>query len=500
MDKYEKEFAEKGKDLENGPVANRVTTDIICCLLFIVFLVGMGGVFGYGIMYGKPSNITIGWDSDKNGCGYSDATADYPYLYFVKAPSTTEFQDMISGDVVAIRDATIKMLESGTCVKECPTVSSVVDCYPTTAMQANGSGCTGCECELIEEAGADAIPFRYATSAFPPGSGNGFCLPEVSADTNEAVVSVVNSLKDRFERSDSGSMIQSWISDIMVAWPAIAISSVTALILGYLYLFVIRCIGGVIIWVSIAVIILSLLAAGGYTWFYRDQKYTPEESVYNYLTYTAYGLWGLCGIIFLLVCCCWSAIQIGIAVFETTAKYVQENLRIFALPIISYIAIGIWTIFWIVGAVFVFSIGTPEPRDDGFKFATEVKWTDQNRYIMFYDIFGLFWVTAFLIGVTQFIIACSACIWYFECSTDSKGAGTVGRAFYWSYRYHLGSVAFGSFIIAVCQMMRFLFEYYRKKIGVAEKTKFVKALLCLTSYLLYLMDKCVKFISKNAYI
>jgi len=49
-------------------------------------------------------------------------------------------------------------------------------------------------------------------------------------------------------------------------------------------------------------------------------------------------------------------------------------------------------------------------------------------------------------------------------------------------------------------MLRFLFEYYRKKIGVAEKTKVVKVLLCLTGYLLYIMEKCVKFITKNAYI
>ena len=49
-------------------------------------------------------------------------------------------------------------------------------------------------------------------------------------------------------------------------------------------------------------------------------------------------------------------------------------------------------------------------------------------------------------------------------------------------------------------MMRFLFEYYRKKIGVAEKTKVVKIMICITGYLLWLMDKCVKFITKNAYI
>lgn len=71
---------------------------------------------------------------------------------------------------------------------------------------------------------------------------------------------------------------------------------------------------------------------------------------------------------------------------------------------------------------------------------------------------------------------------------------------FWAWRYHLGSVAFGSFLIAVCQMIRFLFEYYRRQIGIAEKTKIVKILLCVTAYLLYMMEKCVKFITKNAYI
>ena len=49
-------------------------------------------------------------------------------------------------------------------------------------------------------------------------------------------------------------------------------------------------------------------------------------------------------------------------------------------------------------------------------------------------------------------------------------------------------------------MIRFLFEYYRKKMGVAKETPFVKVMLCITRYLLYIMEKCVKFITKNAYI
>ena len=178
----------------------------------------------------------------------------------------------------------------------------------------------------------------------------------------------------------------------------------------------------------------------------------------------------------------------------------RDNLRIFLLPLGSYIVIAVWCVFWIGGAAAIFSIGNPEPREDGFPFLTEIKWTSTTRYAFFYDVFGLFWVTAFIIGTTQFIIGCSACLWYFEKESPSKGQGTVGKAFWWAYRYHLGSVAFGSFLIAVCQMIRFLFEYYRKKMGVAKESKFVKVMLCITRYLLWIMEKCVKFITKNAYI
>jgi hypothetical protein len=112
----------------------------------------------------------------------------------------------------------------------------------------------------------------------------------------------------------------------------------------------------------------------------------------------------------------------------------------------------------------------------------------------------LFWINAFLIGCTEFIIGCSAVIWYFECNSDTKGKGTVMIGFKWLMRYHLGSIAFGAAIIAVCQMLRFLFEYYRKKIQGAAPSKFVKAMLCLTGYLLFILDKCAKYMTKNAYI
>lgn len=67
--------------------------------------------------------------------------------------------------------------------------------------------------------------------------------------------------------------------------------------------------------------------------------------------------------------------------------------------------------------------------------------------------------------------------------------------------YHWASVAFGALIIAICQMIRIIFEYYRRKMGMmSREIKWVKVMLALTGWLLWLLENCIKYITKNAYI
>jgi hypothetical protein len=70
-------------------------------------------------------------------------------------------------------------------------------------------------------------------------------------------------------------------------------------------------------------------------------------------------------------------------------------------------------------------------------------------------------VNAFLIGCAQFIIAAACAVWYFSFTSDTKGKGSLCTGIKWILRYHLGSIAFGSCIIAIVQLIRIIFEYYR---------------------------------------
>lgn len=175
-------------------------------------------------------------------------------------------------------------------------------------------------------------------------------------------------------------------------------------------------------------------------------------------------------------------------------------MTIFILPAISSFIILIWIFYWIFAAIFIFSVGTPEPREN-YPFVTEVKWDVNTRLIFIYHVFGLLWINAFIIGCAQFIVGASASIWYFEVNTDTKGQNTLVKASKWLFRYHLGSIAFGSFVIAVCQMIRLIFEYYRRKMGsMSKEIKWVKVMLCLTGWILWLLEHVVKYMTKNAYI
>jgi len=75
------------------------------------------------------------------------------------------------------------------------------------------------------------------------------------------------------------------------------------------------------------------------------------------------------------------------------------------------------------------------------------------------------------------------------------------RAMFWGLWYHLGSIAFGSFIIAVITMIRVVFEYFAQQYEAANKENIVmKAVFCCIRCVLYCLDKYIKFITKNAYI
>lgn len=70
-------------------------------------------------------------------------------------------------------------------------------------------------------------------------------------------------------------------------------------------------------------------------------------------------LWILTGIYFLILLCCCSRIQLGIAIMEATSDFVKDVMSVFFVPVIFFFIIAAWLAFWIVSAIYVFSVGKP---------------------------------------------------------------------------------------------------------------------------------------------
>lgn len=206
------------------------------------------------------------------------------------------------------------------------------------------------DCQYYPPEVAGGAPFRYATKAF-----GGFCAPDSDAAGTD---DQLEALKKAFYESTYGNKLVVWSGDIYDAWYVILIVAVISLFLGYLYLFVIRVIGGAIIWVTFVLLVIALLAAGIYS-YVKSGEYDVENDYHYYLQWAAYALWGLDVVVLILMCCCYNAIKLGIAIFKTTSMYVQHNLKIFALPGAMFFIEIIWATFWIFCAVYIFSVGEP---------------------------------------------------------------------------------------------------------------------------------------------
>jgi hypothetical protein len=135
-----------------------------------------------------------------------------------------------------------------------------------------------------------------------------------------------------------------------------------------------------------------------------------------------------------------------------------------------------------------------------------IEWKQETEYLFWAYFFGLLWVIAFIICVQQFMIAAGTCMWYFtgqgEKMSDSPYDVSFTKAFSWAMWYHCGSIAMGSFLIALITFIRVIFEYiiYQyEKVGNKENPVY-KCFKCYIRYVLWCLDKYVKFITKNAFI
>jgi len=268
-----------------------------------------------------------------------------------------------------------------------------------------------------------------------------------------------------------------------------------------------------------------------------------SEELRIVLEILAYVLWVLALLYAIAVCCLTDRIRLAIAVNKVASVFVVDTPRILVLPIIQAIFAGGWTLIWCLSAAFLLS-QVPADYVPSTPFVTYAEawgtdtvagkctgtwptgsvWKDeencelivngttsewacwrcsQPRYSFdwrfWVSFFNYLWNSALNVALGQLIIAGAVCVWFFTPNNEKGSRKAFMISVYNAFRYHMGSAAFGAFIIAVIQLIRYLLKYYEKQ-AKAQKNRILVLILKCLQCLVWCFEKCVKFLNKNAYI
>lgn len=288
------------------------------------------------------------------------------------------------------------------------------------------------------------------------------CLPNIATEYVEDSQKIVDALMKQINVG-----FGSYIQDISKASTPLIIMGFLVIINTWIYILLLQCFTKPILYGSLLGIFAMLAGA---TYFSYDNFSKFEADAVDSTDYKfAMAILVICGVLtalyMILVCCMWKAISLGASVLETASDYIKDNKTITFLPFIAYILCLPITIWWIFTSVYIYGLGSPIFAERSF--VADMQSTNESTGMFLYEMFGFFWIVAWIIAIQLFVTCCSVCLWYFGGHGSDVGEAGEGDKPYgvmisvkWAFRYHLGSLAWGAFLIAVVTTIRVIFEYF----------------------------------------
>ncbi|CAH1398074.1 unnamed protein product [Nezara viridula] len=257
--------------------------------------------------------------------------------------------------------------------------------------------------------------------------------------------------------------------------------SLFALGLSFLVLFLLQYVAGIVVWFVLISTVVVSIATVFYLWTVYAQKRAVEESQSN--------------IIFKRISNTNLVYAIIATIVMEAGKAISSMPLLILQPIATFIALTITVCLWFYFSLWIESSGYL--YDDGSPYFFYKK-DSTMKVTRWYNLLAMFWMTQFCIGCQHMVIAGAVATWFFtrDKSTLAKPIQlSTGRLI----RYHLGSVALGSLMIALVQFVRaiFSFIYYQTKDNTGDIGKAIyKACQCC----LYCFEKILTYITRAAYI
>ncbi|XP_069497998.1 choline transporter-like protein 5 isoform X3 [Ambystoma mexicanum] len=558
-----------------GPIQNRHCTDVICCIIFVVVILGYIALGIVAWVHGDPRKVVYPTDSYGQFCGQKGTQNENKTILFY-------FNILKCASPIVLIN--LQCPTTQLCVPKCPDrFATYIDMqrnmYNKSYWEYYKQFCKPgfdnpwkkvTEVLRDEDCPSMIIPSRpFLKRCFPDFTTRNGVLTVANQTTfkdwNGKMKNVtelreaakhLTSMQHSTESGinnvlDARSIGMKVFEDYALSWYWILIALFIAMIVSLLFLVLLRFTAGVLFWVFI----FGVIAIVGYGiwhcyWEYDSLRGIPgaDLTVYDigfqtdfrvYLqlrqTWLAFMII-LCiveVIIILMLIFLRNRIRIAIALLKEGSRAIGYIMSALFYPIITFILIAICISYWAVTAVFLATSGdsvykvmanqtlckyanmTCDPETFNTTNVTKLCPGAQctfafyggeslyHRYIIVFQLCNVFvflWLVNFAIALGQCTLAgaFASYYWAFSKPADIPTCplfSSFGRAI----RYHTGSLAFGSLILAIVQMIRVILEYLDHKLK-ASQNAFAKFLLCCLKCCFWCLEKFIKFINRNAYI
>ena len=198
-----------------------------------------------------------------------------------------------------------------------------------------------------------------------------------------------------------------------------------------------------------------------------------------------------------LLCVMIPRISVALKVMNIASSCLASIPTVLVMPILTWILTVALYVYFVVILWYLASAGTWDAE------ARRYVWNSELQRLMLVHFFGTLWGHAFILAMGNLVVAGATAEWFL--ADDKKFLSMPAlSSLHRTVRYHIGTAAVGSFLIAVVQMIRWAFRYYMYQLNKMNPDgtfgSFVKILSCIGECCLDCLERFLDFINKNAYI
>uniref|UniRef100_A0A8C9W0K9 Choline transporter-like protein n=1 Tax=Scleropages formosus TaxID=113540 RepID=A0A8C9W0K9_SCLFO len=524
---------------------SRGCTDVLCCILFVLALLGYFVVGIVAWSQGDPRKVIYPTDSSGQFCGQA-GTRKKPFLFY--------FNIMKCASPLVLLE--FQCPTTQICVEKCPdrflTLKKVVsskndqDYYKAYCKEGTDLSTTvstgvviSCSNHLLSCLCSDLLVLTYRLRSDshrgPESLGSHWCC--VCCRSSNKVKELRLVAMKIFE-------------DYTRSWYWILLGLVIAMVVSLIFIILMRYLAGIMVWVMIVMAILvigygivhcymeyaRLKQQPGSDITLQDIGLQTDFAVYLEIrqTWLAFMII-LCileVIIVLLLIFLRKRILIAIALIKEASRAIGYVMSSLFYPLLTFALVALVIAYWAITAVFLSTSNEPvykvfnetdcphsretcDPKtfntsnisavcpDAQCLFAFYGGETYYHKYLIlfqFYNLFLFFWCANFVTALGQVTLAGAFASYYWALKKpDDLPAFPIFSSLGRALRYHTGSLAFGALILSIVQVIRVLLEYLDHKLKGAQN-KFAKFLLSCLKCCFWCLEKFIKFLNRNAYI